>query len=387
MFHQVFFGAALNPIGRKQSNRYPLLPDYLLILNPYVMKFSFLLFLLLPIYAGAQPDSRKLDRWLDANTPQMGGRATLVIFKDGKLVYNRSVNQLSVRQKLAGRVAARRLGKDFDNEDYSATTRVPIASCSKWLSAALVMTFVDEGKLSLDDTVGRFLPVMSKHGKGNITISQCLSHLTGIKAPALKESLDDTKSAQSMDEAIEQIAVLPMEGRPGTVFRYSNAGLQIAAAVIEKIAGKNFEALFAERIARPLHMKNTDFGKVKVPLPAGGAKSTANDYLNFLVMILQRGTFEGKRILSENSIAAMQVNRTTSGVTIAYSPIEAGNFGYGFGEWIMGNQAVSSPGLFGSFPVVDYTKNYAAFLVTFTVKNEGRHERYKSLMATIGEAL
>ncbi|MFI5173499.1 MAG: hypothetical protein ACHQKY_01475, partial [Terriglobia bacterium] len=49
---------------------------------------------------------------------------------------------------------------------------------------------------------------------------------------------------------------------------------------------KSFETLFAERIARPLNMKNTDFGKGKVALPAGGAVSTPEDYLNFLVMIM-----------------------------------------------------------------------------------------------------
>ena len=63
-----------------------------------------------------------------------------------------------------------------------------IASCSKWLSAALVMTFVDEGKLNLNDTIGKFLPVMTDHQKGNITIWQCLSHLTGYKWRKFKRS-------------------------------------------------------------------------------------------------------------------------------------------------------------------------------------------------------
>ena len=62
-----------------------------------------------------------------------------------------------------------------------------IASSSKWYSAALVMTFVDEGKLRLTDTVGTWLPVLSTHGKGRITIGECFSHLTGIKEPPLKE--------------------------------------------------------------------------------------------------------------------------------------------------------------------------------------------------------
>ena len=100
-------------------------------------------------------------------------------------------------------------------QDFTSTTRERIASCSKWLSAALIMTFVDEGKLSLNDSVGKFLPVMTANGKGNIRIWQCLSHTTGIKTGSLKESLDEMKAIQSMDEAIEMIAKQPLEGTPG----------------------------------------------------------------------------------------------------------------------------------------------------------------------------
>jgi CubicO group peptidase (beta-lactamase class C family) len=249
------------------------------------------------------------------------------------------------------------------------------------------MTFVDEGKLKLTDTVGKFLPVLSKNGKGKITIGQCLSHQTGIKAASLKDDLAEMRSISTMDEAIQNIAQLPIEGEPGKVFRYSNVGLQIAGAVIEKIGGKSFQTLFAERIANPLHMKNTDYGTGKVPLPAGSGISTPEDYMNFLVMILNKGTFNGKRILSEASIAQMQINRVTPDVKVAYSPTEAGGFGYGYGEWTMDKGAVTSPGLFGSFPWVDYNKGYAAFMMTFYIRNDGRNQRYKELKALVDAAV
>jgi CubicO group peptidase (beta-lactamase class C family) len=312
----------------------------------------------------------KIDAWLEDHTDQMGGRLFLLVYKDGKIVYSHAVNQVTNKQKMVGKFLAKRQGKTADFSNYSADTRQQIASCSKWLSAALIMTFVDEGKLKLTDTVGKFLPILSKNGKGNITISQCLSHTTAIKAPDLKESLSEMRTTNSMDEAIEKIAVLPMEGKAGKVFRYSNTGLQIAGAVIEKISGKSFETLFAERIAKPLEMKNTDFGMGKVALPAGGASSSPNDYMNLLIMILNKGTFKGKQILSENSVNQMQINRITSDVKVAYTPTEAGDFGYGYGEWVMekGSNAnlsnvVTSPGLFGSFPWVDNQKKTAGFLM------------------------
>lgn len=349
------------------------------------MKKLLYIFLLLPLAIQAQ-DFTKVDKWLESNAGDMGGRVVLVVYKDGKTIYTQSVNNMSRRQKIGTKVIARRKGSETNLDDFTTTTRQPIASCSKWLSAALVMTFVDEGKLNLNDTVGKYLPVLTKNGKGGITISQCLSHTTGIDAPELKDNLKEMKTYNSMDDAITAIAKLPMEGKPGTVFHYSNTGLQIAGAVLEKISGKSFEQLFAERIAKPLEMKETDFGKGKVALPAGGAYSTPQDYLNFLSMILQKGTYKGKRILSEKSIAEMQTNRT-EGLKVAYSPAEAGNFGYGYGEWIFSATTVSSPGLFGSFPWVENAKGYCAFLFAVNLKHNGRHERYIEIKKLVDEAI
>ncbi|HEY8929386.1 MAG TPA: serine hydrolase domain-containing protein [Mucilaginibacter sp.] len=354
---------------------------------PRIQLFAVALIAVCSISANAQSNFQKLDFWLADNTRDMGGRSILVVYKDGKMVYSHSVTDMNAGQKMAGRFIARKQGKTAGFSDYTLSTRVPVASCSKWLSAALVLTFVDEGKLKLTDTVGKYLPILSQHGKGKITIAECLSHQTGIEAPKLRESLEEMREANSMDEAIAIIAAKPMEGEPGKTFHYSSIGLQIAGAILEKISGKSFETLFAERIAAPLSMKNTDFGKGKVAQPAGGAISTPEDYLNFLVMILNRGIFNGKRILSENSIAQMQINRNTPDVKIAYSPAEAKGLGYGYGEWTMGKNTVSSPGLFGSFPWVSNDKKYAAFLMTFYIKNTGRNERYFELMDLVDEAV
>jgi CubicO group peptidase (beta-lactamase class C family) len=352
--------------------------------------YSIALLLFLSLFAGiakAQNNFTPVDKWLDDHTKTMGGRSILMIYKDGKIVHTYAVNELDMRQKMIDRYIAKRQGKTADLDDYTPTMRQPIASCSKWLSAALVMTFVDEGKLRLNDTVGKYLPILSQHGKGNITIKDCLSHLTGVNEPPLREELHEMKDFSIMDDAIAAIAKMPVEGQPGKVFHYSNAGLQIAGAVIEKISGEGFVQLFAERIARPLDMQNTDFGHTKVPLPAGGAYSTPNDYMNFLVMILNKGTFNGKRILSEKSINEMQVNRLTPDVRIAYNPAQMPGFGYGYGEWVMDAGTVSSPGLFGSFPWVNNDQKYCAFLMTYYLNNAGRDERFKELEQLVNTAL
>jgi CubicO group peptidase (beta-lactamase class C family) len=354
----------------------------------------FLLFIVLSGALSAQESFAKLDHWMDENTKDMGGRALLVIYKDGKIVYNKSVLDMTHRQKTVTKYVDKKLGAETNLDAYTLNSRVMVASSSKWYSAALVMTFVDEGKLRLTDSVGTWLPILSLQGKGKITIADCLSHLTGIKEPPFKEVRKEMKNISNMDQAIQLIATLPMEGEPGKTFHYSSVGLQIAGAVMEKISGKSFEELFAERIAVPLGMKNTDFGRKNVALPAGGAFSTTEDYLSFLTMILHKGNIEGKQILTENSVNEMEINRVGPDVKIEYSPAEAKGLGYGYGEWVdvttgAGKQSewATSPGLFGSFPWVENDKHYCAFLMTFYLKNEGRNERYIGLKHLVDESL
>ena len=194
-----------------------------------------------------------------------------------------------------------------------------------------------------------------------------------------------------MDEVIEKIAEQPMEGELGKVFHYSSIGLQIAAAVIEKISGEDFKTLFKERIAIPCGMKNTDFGNGTIALAAGGAYSTPEDYIHFLQMILQDGGINGKQVLTKQSIIKMQKNYTQD-AKFAYSPIQAGDMNYGLGEWIMEDNAgranaVTSPGLFGSFTWVGNQRNYAGFLFVFNLKNKGRNQLYNGLKSIIDKEI
>ena len=185
-----------------------------------------------------------------------------------------------------------------------------------------------------------------------------------------------------------------MEGTPGKLFHYSSAGLQIIAAILENISGKDFNTLFEERIARPCNMINTDFGQAKVPLAAGSGLSTAKDYLNFLAMLLNNGNFNGVQVLSKQAVIEMQKNRLSKDVYIAYTPAETEGWGYAYGEWTMDDSIghkrsglVSSPGLFGSFPWIDNTNHYAGFLLTLNIQYRGRRQKYEDLMKRVVAAI
>ncbi len=357
-------------------------------------QIKLLLFILtITLVCNAQNSFSLIDKWLQENIHEFGGRGVIMVWKDGKVLYSHAENKLNVREKLGIKGFARKQGKDEYEElkDFTQSTPKPIASCSKWLSAALFMTFVQEGRLSLDDTIGKFLPIMTQHKKGNISIKDCLCHLTSIKAPSLKQSILEQQEYKTMEEAMESIAKMPIEGEHGKSFHYSNVGLQIVGAIVEKISGQPFETLFQQRIAIPCEMRNTTFSTKIVASPAGGAVSTAEDYLQFLSMLLNGGVYKGVKVLNEEAVIAMQQNYARN-AAIVFTPDEAGNWGYGFGEWVIEDgdnraNALSSPGLFGTFPWLDNKLGYAAILFTTNLHVKGRNERYTQLKWIVDKAI
>ena len=102
--------------------------------------------------------------------------------------------------------------------------------------------------------------------------------------------------------------------------------------------------------------------------------------------------FKGKRILTEKSITEMQTTRTTPSM-IKYAPKAAEGFNYGFGEWIIETDdngigtVVASPGLFGTWPMVDNCRGYACIFFTKGLLGEEKKELYLSMKTTIDEQL
>jgi CubicO group peptidase (beta-lactamase class C family) len=303
---------------------------------------------------------------IDSYKKQFDGNISVLVYREGKIIYEKNLG------------------------DFNTKTQAPIASCSKWLTAALVMVLVDEGKLSLSDKVSKYLPIFSKYSKGYITIKDCLAHLTGIESEPIKLStLLQRARFNSLEEEVDNFASKKeIVANPGLEFRYSNIGLNIAGRIVEIVSRKGFEQVMQEKILRPLQMRNTSFSSFNAVNPSGGAISTAADYMNFLSMILDKGMFKGKRILSEQSIALMQTAQTNSSM-IKYAPKAAQGYNYGFGEWILETDeqgvstVVASPGLFGTWPMIDKCRNYACIFFTKGLLGEEKRDVYLDIKKTI----
>ena len=267
-----------------------------------------------------------------------------------------------------------------------------IASQTKALTSVAIMMMMEEGKLVLDDPLGKFLPEWSKttvavtNDKGGydvvpakrpITIRDLLSHTAGVSygtGPAEKAWKDAgvlgwyfADKQVPVADVVAKMAKLPMAAQPGERWVYGY-NTDILGVVVEKLSGKPLDVFFKERLIEPLGMVDTAFclppektnrlavvysakeGKAeRAPSPgawqqpgghigqghyaggpckayAGGAGllSTVSDYSRFLQMMLQGGTYEGKRYISKKSVELMSQDTL---VSASYQP----GLGWGLG--------------------------------------------------------
>ena len=332
-----------------------------------------LIFLLFFQSAFCQYDFTVLNNKLESHSKELGGNIVALLYKDNKVIYEKKIGA-------------------FDKK-----TPIPIASCSKWLTTAMIMTLVDEGKISLDDKVIKYIPLFATYRKSYITIRQCLSHQTGIKQeqPSIMNILE-RKKYPSLEEEVNSFAKKDIDFNPGTGFYYGDIGLNIAARICEIVTKKKFNQLMLEKIFRPMGMRVTTFQNENYnlpPNPSGGAKSCPEEYLNFLTMILNKGIYKDKRILSEVAIKEMETQQIDP-ATIKYIPKAAEGYSYGLGEWLIDKDAdnkgvvISCPGLFGSFPLIDNCRGYAFVIFTKTlISGENKKKIYTDIIDSIDQII
>lgn len=242
-------------------------------------------------------------------------------------------------------------------------TILRLYSMSKVITSVGVLCLVEDGRISLDDPLAKFIPEFAaprvltggtadapqlRPAQRAITIRHLLTHTGGLSYDILEPSpltelyqRADLWNSPSLAEFVRRAATLPLKTEPGTEFNYS-IGLDLLGAVIERVSGTDFESFLRQRIFRPLRMTDTGFdvpaknrgrlavlskhgpaGKLVATDPiigayaepgrgfaSGGAGlfSTAGDYLRFAQMLVNGGELEGVRILKMETVARLAVN-------------------------------------------------------------------------------
>ena len=134
-----------------------------------------------------------------------------------------------------------------------------LASISKPMSVAALMTLYDQGKFRLDDPVRRFIPEFTGDAKGKITVRQLLTHVSGLP-DQLPENESLRKSHADLSEFVERAIRTPLLFAPGSQYRYSSMGILLASEIAHRISGTGIHRFIEETVFQPLEMKRSALG-------------------------------------------------------------------------------------------------------------------------------
>ena len=196
----------------------------------------------------------RVDRIANGMLEQSGvPSASVAVVQHGKLVYTQAYGKARLEPAITA----------------TPDMRYSIGSISKQFTAAAILMLQEEGKLSLNDAVGKYVPGLTRGDE--VTIRQILSHTAGyqdywpedyVMTPMLKPV--------TVQQILDTWAKKPLDFEPGTQWQYSNTGFVIAGAIVEKVSGQPVFDFITQRIFRPLGMRsvwNSDQNELMKPDP------------------------------------------------------------------------------------------------------------------------
>jgi CubicO group peptidase (beta-lactamase class C family) len=207
------------------------------------------------------------------------------------------------------------------------------------------------------------------------------------------KDITSRKKYASLEEAVNDLPKKEIQSNPGTEFRFSNYGFEIAGRIVEIVSKKKFEMLIKQKLFNPLSMRQTNFNTLdgSAPSPSVGAVSSANDYMQFLKMLLNGGVLNGNRVLSENAVKELRSMQTKE-EQIKYSPKAAEGMPYALGSWVVETKdgeasSLTTTGVFGSIATVDWCRGYVHLLLVKTLQSEQKKDAYLQMKEAIDDRL
>jgi CubicO group peptidase (beta-lactamase class C family) len=219
--------------------------------------------LIAPMAIGAAQDSTtaRVDRVFAVFDQPGSPGCALGVYRDGRMHYTRGYGLASIADELP----------------ITPKTIFDIGSTSKQFTAASVILLAQQGKLSLEDDIRRFIPEMPSYQKP-ITIRHLLHHTSGLRdyigllILAGADMAGRTTAKQALDAIVRQKA---LNFEPGTEHLYSNSGYFLLSQIVERASGKSMRAFADEHIFRPLGMSSTHFRDDHSTPLAGAASAYA----------------------------------------------------------------------------------------------------------------
>jgi CubicO group peptidase (beta-lactamase class C family) len=266
-----------------------------------------------------------------------------------------------------------------------------IYSMTKIITSAAILMLMEDGKFMLREPVKKWIPAFADlkvagtgadgkeellRLKRDITIHDLLTHTSGLSYDLVQTARTE---GWTLERFVDELCKKPLKRQPGEMWDYS-AATDVLGRLVEVVSGKPFDAFLQERIFAPLGMTDTDFhappekvarfaevyrpndqGKLEPTGDLGGQQfltkgfcsgggglvSSTNDYLRFALMLLNKGEFQGKKLLSRKTVELMAEDALPPGNGV----LEINGAGFGLGVSVVKRPAdtkhLASTGEFG----------------------------------------
>lgn len=284
---------------------------------------SIFLFLSAQNIHAQQLDTAKLDQYFDALDSANKFMGSVAISKNNSIIYQNTLGYSDTENSIK----------------INSDTKFRIGSITKTFTATLIMKAIEEGKLTLDDTLDKYFVSIPNSEK--ITIHNLLQHRSGIyNFTSADDYLDWNTNFKTKEEVVSIIKKYDSVFEPGSKFEYSNSNYVLLTFILEDIYGDSYQNLLDKYIIAPLHLENTQYGdKIKateneaysykwfdgnweiesetdlsIPLGAGSIVSTPTDVLKFAHALFNH------QILSETSLNQMKTTIDSFGLGLFQIP-------------------------------------------------------------------
>jgi len=313
------------------------------LISAFVLCFALSTSLLpLPLVVGQQATSTatapdysaalaEIEKTLETRRKELGiPGISVAIVKDDQIIYLKGLGEKDIERKLP----------------VTPDTRFAIGSASKAFTGMLAVMAADDGKLSLDDSPKKFLPYFTlrdQEAAAKITIRDLLAHRSGLN----RTDLAMVTGMLNREELIRVAGEAKPTAKLGEKFQYQNIMYTAAGEAVAKAENSTWDKLIAWRIFKPLGMNNSDTTaeamqkardyslgydytpstketrrlpqrSIDVAAPAGAINSSARDMAQWLRLMLNNGTYNGKRIVSEKGFEQLISKQVNIGGAVDY---------------------------------------------------------------------
>jgi CubicO group peptidase (beta-lactamase class C family) len=235
-------------------------------------KARFLLLIVIVVLIGISQAQEKtriseiIDKYVKAEAEYDLFSGAVLAAKDGNIIYQGAFGHADKQNKIPNTIH----------------TKFCVGSVGKTFTGVLIMQLVEQGKIKLSDTLDKYLPDFPYNEKSKIQIRHLLNHTSGLgNYFSHKDYEAKMPTLRKIDDALKLVYDQKPIFEPGTRYRYSNSGMLILGAIIEKVTGMSYKEYLKKQLLDPIGMKDSGifYPEDKVPNRAiGYSKMSDSDY-------------------------------------------------------------------------------------------------------------